>query len=98
MVNGDGFKTRLCGVGMVNTNKYNKMIGIKGNHKIGILMTIGEAEIGIAALKALNEKLEREHSMTQKIKDQLITSILFLEFEIATYQDLPERLQEYYKG
>ncbi|MEI7526970.1 MAG: hypothetical protein WCJ95_21660 [Mariniphaga sp.] len=66
-----------------------------GVFRIAILLTIREAELGIAALKALNEKLEQEKSMTSSLKEQIATAILMMELEIAGVQERPERMQKY---
>jgi hypothetical protein len=64
-----------------------------GTFKIGMLITVDEAELLTEALRLLNEKHESERTMTHKQKDRMINMIVKIEREIMEARERPERAQ-----
>lgn len=70
------------------------MIVKAGIYQIGFLMVVEDAELFISGLRALNEKLEKERTMTRYLKDKIVMAILILEKEVALINDRPENSQK----
>jgi len=68
------------------------------NKKIYAQLSVKESELQIAGLRALNEKLERERTLTPKLKDNIVTAVLRLEGCIADINDTTETDQRQYNS
>ena len=57
---------------------------------IDLFLNVNEAELIVSGMRALQEKYEKERTMTRTLKDRIISIIVILENEIMLIKDQPE--------